>query len=207
MSLFYQIAYGIGFTPWEVAATHPIAAKQIAAMFDREERERQPPYGRALDLGCGRGHWSIELARRGWDVTGIDVVANAVKEARGRAAKAGVKVRFLEGDLMALREVGVGGGHRYDFCWDFGAIHGLAQNERKAIGREVTAIASPNATIVLLAWAPGRRAPLPRGASRNDIEEAFPAWQLINVEAFDASGLPRLLRNVDPHFYRLRLRP
>ncbi len=198
MSLFYQIAYRLGFTPWEMAATHPPAAKQIAALFDREERERRPPYGRALDLGCGRGHWSIELARRGWNVTGIDLVPRATTEARARADKAGVKVTFVDGDLLALREAGVGDRYYY------GALHGLPQDKRKAIGREVTAIASPNATILLLAWSPRRRAPLPRGASRKDIEEIFPAWQLVDVEAFDASGLPRLLRNVDPRFYRLR---
>ena len=207
MSLFYQLAYTIGFAPWEAAATHPVAAKQIAEMFDREERGRQPPFGRALDLGCGRGHWSIELARRGWNVTGIDLAANAISEARGRAEKAGVRVTFVEGDLTTLREAGVGAGYDYQFFWDFGAVHGLRQAERRAVGHEVTAIAKPDATLLLLAWAPGRRAPLPRGASGNDIRDTFPAWELIDVLPFDASGLPRLLRNVEPRFYRLRRRP
>ncbi len=199
------MAYAIGFTPWEAAATHPVAAKQIAEMFDREEGERLPPFGRALDLGCGRGHWSIQLARRGWDVTGIDLVANAIAEARGRAEKAGVRVTFVEGDLVTLREAGVGDGYDYQCFWD--SIHGLDQRERKTVGKEVTAIASPDATMLLLAWAPGRRAPLPRGVSRNDMEEAFPAWQMIGEDAVDASGLPWLLRNVDPRFYRLRRLP
>ncbi len=42
-------------------------------MFDREERGRQPPYGRAVDLGTGSGIWGIELAKRGWQVTGVDL--------------------------------------------------------------------------------------------------------------------------------------
>ncbi|MCC2643940.1 MAG: Methyltransferase type 11 [Nitrospira sp.] len=41
-------------------------------MFDREERERQPPYGPALDLGCGTGMQAVELARRGWQVTAVE---------------------------------------------------------------------------------------------------------------------------------------
>jgi len=69
VSVFYQIAYRIGFTPWEEAAT-----------------ERQPPLGAALDLGCGTGGWAIELARRGWVVTGVDLVPTAIAKARKRAA-------------------------------------------------------------------------------------------------------------------------
>ena len=41
-----------GFTPWEQTARLP-AADQIAALFAREEAGREPPYGQALDLGCG----------------------------------------------------------------------------------------------------------------------------------------------------------
>ena len=64
MSLFYRILYQIGFTPWEEGATDGPAAKQIARLFEREERERGQPYGPALDLGCGSGIWSVILARR-----------------------------------------------------------------------------------------------------------------------------------------------
>jgi 2-polyprenyl-3-methyl-5-hydroxy-6-metoxy-1,4-benzoquinol methylase len=37
---------------------------------------------RALDLGCGRGELSIELARRGFEVTAIDYSENAIQIAR-----------------------------------------------------------------------------------------------------------------------------
>jgi hypothetical protein len=54
VSLAYRILYAIGFTPWEQMA-EPQIARQIGELFAREEQERQPPYGRALDLGCGSG--------------------------------------------------------------------------------------------------------------------------------------------------------
>jgi SAM-dependent methyltransferase len=202
VTLFYRIAYGIGFAPWEHAATHPAAADQIAALFDREEAERNPPYGRALDLGCGTGFWSVELAARGWQVTGIDIVAKAIGQARARARRAGVEVRFIAGDATALRSAGVGSG--FSFVWDFGAVHGLTPAQRAAVGREVTAVTTPDATMAMLAWAPGRRWPLPRGAGRADIEAAFPDWRVVDEVAFDVSGLPPPLRNVDPRCYRLR---
>jgi SAM-dependent methyltransferase len=202
MTLFYRIAYAIGFTPWELAATHPAAADHITALFDREERERTPPYGSALDIGCGSGHWAIELARRGWQVTGIDIVARAIRQAREGAQRAGVDGRFIEGDVTALGAAGVGSG--FSFVWDFGTVHGLTPDERAVVGREVSAATAPDATMLMLAWAPGRRGPLPRGASRADIEAAFPDWTVIGEDLFDTTGLPILLRKSDPRCYRLR---
>ncbi len=202
MSLFYKIAFRLGFTPWEQAATHPPAAEKISMLFDREESGRQPPYGHALDLGCGTGIWSVELASRGWQVTGIDIVPKAVRSARERARKAGVEVRFVEGDITALRAVGVGSGFR--FVWDFGTVHGLTQTQREAVGREVSAVTADDATMLMMAWPPGRRGPLPRGASRGDIEAAFPGWKVITEDAFDAFGLPGPLGSVDQRFYRMR---
>ncbi len=205
MSLFYRFAYRFGFTPWERAATHPPAAEQIGAMFDREESGREPPYGRALDLGCGTGIWSVELAARGWQVTGIDIVPKAVRVARERARGAGVDVRVVQGDITRLQAAGVGSGFR--LVWDFGTVHGLSQAQREAVGRAVTAVTAAtaaDATMLMLAWAPGRRGPLPRGVSRGDIEAAFPGWRVTSEEPFDTSGLPRPLRNVAPRCYRLR---
>jgi SAM-dependent methyltransferase len=202
MSLFYSLAYRLGFTPWEHAATHPPAARHVAALFDREERGRQPPYGRALDLGCGSGYWSVVLARRGWEVTGVDLVPKALRTARERARDAGVEVQFVHADVTALRQAGIGSGYR--LVYDFGAIHGLTPAQLRAVGREVTALTTPDATLLILAWAPGRRGPLPRGVSREEVEEVFAGWKITEQEPFDATGLPGPLRNVDPRIYRLR---
>lgn len=202
MSLFYTTAYWLGFAPWEKAATHPAAARQIADLFDREERACHPPYGRALDLGCGRGHWSIVLAQRGWQVTGVDLVGRAVNAASERARKANVDVRFLRGDVTALRDAGVDTDFR--LVWDFGTVHGLTPAQRTAVGRELSALAAADATILMMAWGPGQRGPLPRGASRTEIEQAFADWKVVDEVSFDVSGLPKPLRNVDPRLYRLR---
>lgn len=204
MSLFYNIAYRIGFRPWERAATYPAAARQIEALLDQEESEHFPPYGKALDIGCGTGLWSFELERRGWDVTGVDLVGKAIQIARRRAQQAGVEIEFVQSDATALRAAGIKGD--FSFVWDFGMIHGLDPLQRVAVAREVTAVSAKDATMLIMAWLPGRRGPLPRGMDLADIESAFSDWSVIQESLLDATGLPRPLRKVRPCFYRLRRR-
>lgn len=52
-----------------------------------------------LDLGCGRGRHSIELTRRGYRVTGLDLSEQALEKARKKADERGVDVRFVQGDM------------------------------------------------------------------------------------------------------------
>ena len=201
MSMFYRLAYWTGLTPWEEMATLPIS-KQITSLLEREERERQPPYGPALDLGCGSGIWTIRLAIRGWQVTGIEIVPKALRVAHRRIRKAGVAARLIQGDMTSLRTAGVGSDFR--LVLDLGAIHGLNNGQRNAVGREVSAVTSPGATMVLLAWMPANRGPLPRGMSRDDVQEVFPGWELIAEDPADVSGAPGFVRRAKPCFYRLR---
>lgn len=57
---------------------------------------------RALDLGCAFGYHSIELARRGCDVTGLEWSEAYLEVARRRAAEASVHVRLVHGDMTRL---------------------------------------------------------------------------------------------------------
>lgn len=60
------------------------------------------PGDRVLDVGCGPGRHSVELARRGLSVVGIDLSPVFLSVARQRAADAGVNVSFFEMDALDL---------------------------------------------------------------------------------------------------------
>jgi len=61
-----------------------------------------PPGDTLLDVACGSGQLALVAAERGLKVTGVDIATNLILAARGRAAAAGLDVRFDEGDAEAL---------------------------------------------------------------------------------------------------------
>ena len=199
----YGLAYRIGFHPWEDLAEHPPYADKLLELIAREEDEYGPPFGSALDVGTGSAVWGVELARRGWEVTGIDFVEKALRRARERVEAAGVEMRLVHGDVTAMRGSDVGSGFR--LVVDTGTFHGLTEPQREAMGQEVSAVAAPDATVVLDCFAPRRRGPLPRGAGRADVERAFPGWTITDVEIADTEPDPiaRLFK-FEERFYRLR---
>ena len=199
----YRLAYAIGFHPWEDLADHPPFARALLELVAREEDGRQAPYGPALDIGTGSGVWGVQLAQRGWEVTGIDKVEKALRRAHERVSAAAAGMHLVHGDVTVLPQAGVGSGFR--LVLDTGTFHGLSDAERAAMGAGVTAVAAPDATVILDCFAPGRRGPLPRGASRADVERAFPAWTVTDVEVADSEpdALARLFR-FDERFFRLR---
>jgi SAM-dependent methyltransferase len=199
----YRLAYAIGFHPWEDLAEHPPFAGKLLELIAREEDGDGPPYGRALDLGTGSAVWGVQLAQRGWDVTCVDIVEKALRRARERADQAGAEVRLVHADVTALREAGLSSGFR--LLLDTGTFHGLTYGQREAMGREVSAVAAPDASLILDCFAPRRRGPLPAGASRADVERAFPGWEITDVEVADTApdALARFMK-FDERFYRLR---
>ena len=197
---FYKVLYRMGLTPWEDPHSQGGSGEQVAAMFDREESERQAPYGTVLDLGCGTGRFTVELARRGWQVTGVDIVPKAVSSARERAREAGVEVRLVEANVANLTAADVGSGFR--LVLDFGTVHGLSDEDRAAVGRLVGQVATVDASLLIFVFGPGRRGPAPRGMSRGDIETTYPGWRVTDEEAADVN-LPGILR-AEPRWYRLR---
>ncbi len=55
-----------------------------------------------LDVGCGTGRHAIELTRRGYQVTGIDLSEAQLARAKEKAAEEGLSIHFLKHDARNL---------------------------------------------------------------------------------------------------------
>ena len=71
--------------------------KNASKLLQYAIRGRKP--GSAADLGMGEGRNAVFLAEKGWQVTGVDISSEAVKQAKARAVAAHVSIDAVTGDL------------------------------------------------------------------------------------------------------------
>ena len=117
--------------------------------------------GRAIDLGCGTGANILYLAQHGFESTGIDFSAIALRGARKRASAVGLdgQILFVEGDLTASEIPGVEG--PFDLLVDYGTLDDLDPAGRRAMANLISYLARPGAVFLFWCfWA--RRSELPR---------------------------------------------
>jgi len=85
------------------AAVPPESTRAEVDFIVREAGLR--PGSRVLDVACGSGRHALELARRGHQVTGVDVSAEAIGHARAAATAEGLTVDLRVGDMAQLPDV------------------------------------------------------------------------------------------------------
>lgn len=98
---------------------------------------------KAVDLGCGTGHYAIYLAQMGFEVTGVDISPTAIGIAQENARRENAKCDFIAADLLGdLHEVG----GTYDFGYDWELLHHIFPEDRGTYVRNVHRLLSPGAT-------------------------------------------------------------
>jgi SAM-dependent methyltransferase len=118
--LFWETVPMFGQRLWEQA---PGEVEQVLALVPLQ------PGAAVLDLPCGAGRHSLELARRGFRVTGVDRTAAYLDEARARAAAEGLDVEWVKADIREFVRPGA-----FDLAINlftsFGYFEDPAENER-----------------------------------------------------------------------------
>ena len=194
MSAFFQLAYLVGFKPWDSGVPPPELVEVV-------EGPQALEHGRALDLGCGTGTNCIYLAEHGWDPTGVDFVGRALETARRKSEASAIKPRFVQGDVTRLSALDLG--ERFDLLLDLGCFHSLPEQKRDAYATSVIESAAPGATFLLFGFlGTNRRWIGPRGIGEDEMAQRFkPGFDVVWTR-----------RSEDPRmgpaaWYRLRRRP
>ena len=91
---------------------------------------------RTLELGTGVGPGAIYLAERGFQVHGIDLIPEAIEQARRSASERGLQVGFEVMDVTRIPHHGPG----YDLIVDSYCLQGIVLDEdREALFRAIKA--------------------------------------------------------------------
>ena len=161
--------YAEGIPPWQIDRPQPEVIQLI------EQWKFESP---VLDLGCGTGDNTIELARRGLVVKGLDAVPEALERARKKTEKAGLKQspEFVLGDALRLDESGL----KARTVLDCALFHTFSDEERKDYIRGLEAVLSSGGRLHILSFSElETRQPGPRRLSLSEITGSFGAgWRV-----------------------------
>jgi len=110
------------------AAMPPEATRAEADFFERSLALE--PGARLLDVPCGDGRLAIELARRGYEVAGVDISEEFLAAARENAGAGGLAVTWRRSDMRDLPWQGefdgaFCGGSSFGFLGDEGDLEFL----------------------------------------------------------------------------------
>ncbi|MFZ7119621.1 MAG: class I SAM-dependent methyltransferase [Eubacteriaceae bacterium] len=77
---------------------------------------------KVLDIACGTGGYSIELAKKGYDVTAVDLDFQMIQKIINKADSLELKINVLQGNMLELKEIA---NDNYDlaFCIGNSLVH------------------------------------------------------------------------------------
>jgi SAM-dependent methyltransferase len=174
----YRDTAGSGGPPWVIGGPQPALARVL------DDGVKGP---KVLDVGCGTGDLAIALARRGYEVTAIDISRVAIDMARAKAAAEGLTVHFEVADATDLSLPSA----PFDSVFDSGLLHSLRRRgggEADDYLELLPGLAAPGATVFVLAVSreAGQGWDLTEELLRAGFAE--PVWVDTQVEEIDVAA-------------------
>lgn len=170
-----------------------------------------PAGSRVLDVGCGPGIWTRELARRGYDVSAIDLTTAAVEMTRRSLDLFGLKADVQQGDAENLPFADAS----FDAVVSHGVIHHTPDTERcvaeiarvlRSGGIAVVSVYYRNVVLrsqaltTMAAIVLGGLVSLP-GRGRNNFLRSGDPDEIVRL--YDGSGNPLGKAYTNPEFKRM----
>lgn len=130
--------YAQGETPWDSGRP---SSELVNALNSGRLKGKT-----VLEIGCGTGANAVELAKRGFEVTAVDLVAQAVEAARKR-----IKAGQVEVDLRVADVLKDDLGGPYDILFDRGVYHVLRLIDLKKFQDVLKRVTHPGSVWLSLA--------------------------------------------------------
>lgn len=116
--------HGVALDFWRAA----ISDEQTRAEADFIEKHLQlSPEDKLLDVPCGNGRLSLELARRGFALTGLDIAVEFLEEAKQKSAEAGLNIDWHHREMRDLPWTA-----EFDGAFCFGNSFGYLNDDENA---------------------------------------------------------------------------
>ncbi|HLU39725.1 MAG TPA: methyltransferase domain-containing protein [Planctomycetota bacterium] len=188
--LDWQRAYREGVTPWDLRGPTPALLALLHGPVLVEAGVRSG--ARVAVPGCGRGHDVRVFAQRGFDVTGFDIVPDAVEEARALLSLNRVRARVLCRDVLGLLPEFEGS---FDLVYDYTCYCALRPYLRSSYARVLAGLLRPNGLVLHLAFpmradAAGKDGRPPYLITVTDLHESFDACFALERELPAEDSVP-----------------
>jgi ubiquinone/menaquinone biosynthesis C-methylase UbiE len=105
-----------------------------------------PKVGKVLELGCGAGNVSIELAKRGFDVHGIDISPTAIEWANQNTLQAKAACTFSVGNVLDLVDFQ---DNSFDIVLDGHCLHCIIGADRQQFFSNALRVLRPGGSLLI----------------------------------------------------------
>ena len=173
----FESAY-LGTPPWDIGRSQP-AIMRLA--------ETGQIIGLVLDVGCGTGENVLYLAEHGFVAAGIDGAPTAIRKARAKARRRGLKARFELADALDLAVPK----QPFDTVIDSGLFHVFSDEDRAYFRDSLGRVVRLGGTYFLMCFSdeePGDWGP--RRVTQAEIRSVFSdGWHVnyIQSSAFETN--------------------
>ena len=135
---------------WEVWAPYLFSAYRMRNAGQEVDQLvsllKLQPKSTVIDVCCGVGRHALELARRGYDVTGIDRTKSYIQSCREAAYREGLDVSFVLADAFSAHL-----GNRFDAAISMFTSFGYYDDEFRNVGlvRNLCSSLNPNGSLLV----------------------------------------------------------
>lgn len=117
--------YSLETLPWQLGRPREVLVELVEKGLIKK--------GKALDICCGAGTNALYLAKKGFQVTGIDISSRAIEYAKEKARKASAGIQFQVENFLNLPFED----EEFDFIFDMGCFHHVKVEDRSTFIRGV----------------------------------------------------------------------